>query len=63
MQSVFTSAIRTAPERKEVVRRVSGRNQLLGRIDSVRSSGLMAEVKVSTGGTADYVYHHRHFSP
>jgi molybdopterin-binding protein len=32
-----------------VVRRVSGRNQLVGRIDSVRISGLMAEVKISIG--------------
>lgn len=32
-----------------MIRRVSGRNQLVGRIDSVRISGLMAEVKVSTG--------------
>ncbi len=37
-------------ERREVVRRVSGRNQLVGRIDSVRISGLMAEVKISIGG-------------
>ena len=35
---------------KEVIRRVSGRNQLVGRIDSVRISGLMAEVKISIGG-------------
>jgi molybdopterin-binding protein len=34
----------------QVVRRVSGRNQLVGRIDSVRISGLMAEVKISIGG-------------
>jgi molybdopterin-binding protein len=37
-------------ERQEIVRRVSGRNQLVGRIDSVRISGLMAEVKLSIGG-------------
>jgi len=36
-------------ERKDVVRRVSGRNQLVGRIDGVRISGLMAEVKISIG--------------
>ena len=40
----------TEKERKQVVRRVSGRNQLVGRIDSVRISGLMAEVKISIGG-------------
>ena len=32
------------------VRRVSGRNQLVGRIESVRISGLMAEVEISIGG-------------
>jgi molybdopterin-binding protein len=37
-------------ERKPIVRRVSGRNQAVGRIDSVRVSGLMAEVKISIGG-------------
>jgi molybdopterin-binding protein len=40
----------TQKERNDVVRRVSGRNQLVGRIDSVRISGLMAEVKISIGG-------------
>ena len=30
-------------------RRISGRNQLVGRIDQVRISGLMAEVKISIG--------------
>jgi molybdopterin-binding protein len=34
---------------KSMVRRVSGRNQLVGRIDSVRISGLMAEVQISIG--------------
>lgn len=41
---------RTAPERALVKRQVSGRNQLVGRIDGVRVSGLMAEVKISIGG-------------
>jgi molybdopterin-binding protein len=40
----------TEKERKQVVRRVSGRNQLVGRIDTVRISGLMAEIKISIGG-------------
>jgi len=31
------------------MRRLSGRNQLVGRIESVRVSGLMAEVVVSIG--------------
>jgi molybdopterin-binding protein len=41
---------KTEKERIDVIRRVSGRNQLVGRIDSVRISGLMAEVKISIGG-------------
>ncbi|HEU5451340.1 MAG TPA: TOBE domain-containing protein [Terriglobales bacterium] len=41
---------RTEEERAGVLRRVSGRNQLVGRIESVRISGLMAEVKLSIGG-------------
>jgi len=32
------------------IRLVSGRNQLVGRIESVRLSGLMAEIKISIGG-------------
>jgi molybdopterin-binding protein len=40
---------RTEPERQQMTRRVSGRNQLVGRIDKVRISGLMAEVKISIG--------------
>jgi molybdopterin-binding protein len=41
---------KTEKERKLVIRRVSGRNQLVGRIDAVRISGLMAEVKITIGG-------------
>ena len=37
-------------ERKQEIRRVSGRNQLVGRIERVRISGLMAEVQISIGG-------------
>jgi molybdopterin-binding protein len=40
---------KTEQERKAEVRRVSGRNQLIGRIDSVQISGLMAEVSLSIG--------------
>src|SRR5580698_10179539 len=47
---LFKTMGKTEKERKQVVRRVSGRNQLIGRIDSVRISGLMAEVKISIGG-------------
>jgi molybdopterin-binding protein len=46
---LFRTRGKTAPERKAVLRRVSGRNQLVGRIDAVRISGLMAEVKISIG--------------
>lgn len=47
---LFRTRGRTEEERRQVIRRVSGRNQLVGRIDSVRVSGLMAEVKISIGG-------------
>ena len=47
---LFRTRGRTEMERKQAIRRVSGRNQLVGRIDSVRISGLMAEVKISIGG-------------
>lgn len=47
---LFRTRGRTERERQDVIRRVSGRNQLVGRIDSVRISGLMAEVKISIGG-------------
>ena len=41
---LFRTRGRTEEERKFVIRRVSGRNQLVGRIESVRISGLMAEI-------------------
>src|SRR6266436_2506727 len=47
---LFRTRGKTEDDRKLVIRRVSGRNQLVGRIDSVRTSGLMAEVKISIGG-------------
>jgi molybdopterin-binding protein len=47
---LFRTRGETEDDRKEVIRRVSGRNQLVGRIDSVRISGLMAEIKISIGG-------------
>ena len=47
---LFRTRGKTERERKQVMRRVSGRNQLVGRIDSVRISGLMAEVAISIGG-------------
>ena len=47
---LFRTRGKTEKERKLVVRRVSGRNQLVGRIDAVRISGLMAEIAISIGG-------------
>ena len=46
---LFRTRGKTAPERALLSRLVSGRNQLVGRIDGVRISGLMAEVKLSIG--------------
>jgi molybdopterin-binding protein len=46
---LFRTRGRTEKERKQVVRRVSGRNQLVGRIEALRISGLMAEVRISIG--------------
>lgn len=47
---LFRTRGKTEQDRRDVLRRVSGRNQLVGRIDEVRISGLMAEVTISIGG-------------
>lgn len=47
---LFRTRGKTKRDRRDVLRRVSGRNQLVGRIESVRISGLMAEVAISIGG-------------
>jgi len=47
---LFRTRGRTENERAQVIRRVSGRNQLVGRIEAVRISGLMAEIEISIGG-------------
>jgi len=47
---LFRTRGRTEKERNLVIRRCSGRNQLVGRIDAVRISGLMAEIAISIGG-------------
>jgi len=47
---LFRKRGRNEKERRDVIRRVSGRNQLVGRIDAVRISGLMAEIAISIGG-------------
>ena len=46
---LFRTRARTVAERKLVMRRLSGRNQLVGRIESVKISGLMAEIVISIG--------------
>jgi molybdopterin-binding protein len=46
---LFRTRGKTVPERHELVRRVSGRNQLVGRIEEVLISGLMAEITISIG--------------
>jgi len=46
---LFRTRGKTGPDRAMVMRRLSGRNQLVGRIQSVQISGLMAEVVISIG--------------
>ena len=41
---------RAGPERRQEFRRISGRNQLVGRITELRVEGLMAQVRLSIGG-------------
>lgn len=47
---LYRTRATTENERQAIIRRVSGRNQLVGRIEAVRISGLMAEVVISIGG-------------
>ncbi|MGA9528502.1 MAG: TOBE domain-containing protein [Terriglobales bacterium] len=47
---LFRTRGKTETDRQLIQRRVSGRNQLVGRIEAVRISGLMAEVILSIGG-------------
>jgi molybdopterin-binding protein len=47
---LFRSRGKSELEREDALRHVSGRNQLVGRIEEVRISGLMAEVTLSIGG-------------
>ena len=46
---LYRTRARTKPERNLAMRNLSGRNQLVGRVESVRISGLMAEVVLSIG--------------
>jgi molybdopterin-binding protein len=47
---LFRTRGKTEQQRKEEIRRVSGRNQLVGRIESGQISGLWLKVRVSIGG-------------
>jgi molybdopterin-binding protein len=38
------------PRRRRNFRRISGRNQLVGRVVDIKTSGLMAQVRLSIGG-------------
>jgi molybdopterin-binding protein len=42
--------VKPGPERRQSFRRISGRNQLVGRVTEVRVEGLMAQVRLSIGG-------------
>jgi len=41
---------KAGPERRQEFRRISGRNQLVGRVTELRLEGLMAQVRLSVGG-------------
>ena len=41
---------KAGPERRQEFRRISGRNQLVGRVTELRLEGLMAQVRLSIGG-------------
>jgi molybdopterin-binding protein len=41
---------RAVPDRRSGFRRISGRNQLLGRVTDVKIDGLLAQVTLSIGG-------------
>jgi molybdopterin-binding protein len=42
--------VKPGPERRRNFRRISGRNQLVGRVMEVRINGFLALVKLSIGG-------------
>ena len=44
------SARRPVSERREGYRRISGRNQLVGRVTEIRVEGLIAQLRLSIGG-------------
>jgi molybdopterin-binding protein len=44
------SEVKTGPESRRDFRRISGRNQLIGRVLEIKVDGLMAQVKLSISG-------------
>ena len=50
LDSLLHKARRPETPKRQMLRTVSGRNQLVGRIVEVRYSGLLAQVKLSIGG-------------
>ncbi len=44
------SEVKAGPERRRNYRKISGRNQLVGRVLEVKVDGLMAQVKLSISG-------------
>jgi molybdopterin-binding protein len=44
------SARRPVSERRDNYRRISGRNQLVGRVTEIKIDGLMAQIRLSIGG-------------
>src|ERR1700680_4795832 len=46
---LFRTRGKTEQEREQAIRRACGRDHPMGRIDGVRISGLMAEVRISIG--------------
>jgi molybdopterin-binding protein len=50
LDALLHKAVSPATPRREMMRTVSGRNQLVGRIVELRYDGLLAQVKISIGG-------------
>ena len=50
LDALLHKARRPETPRREMMRTVSGRNQLVGRVVEVRVEGLLAQVKISIGG-------------
>ncbi len=50
LDSLLHKARRPETPRREMMRNLSGRNQLVGRIVELRIDGLLAQVKLSIGG-------------